>query len=168
MKFFEDLPLGQEIALGHHHFSAEEIKRFAVRYDPQPFHLDEARAAESHFGRLCASGWHTAAVSMRLMARHGERVAREAAQAGLPVPRLEPAIGFDNLRWLKPVYADDVIDYVMTFVGKLESRSRPDWGIASAGCAARNGETLVLTVTAHLLVKRRDPTGAASPQRSRL
>ena len=69
MKFFEDIAVGERAELGRHTFTAEAIKAFARRYDPQAFHVDEAAAARSHFGALCASGWHTAAVWMRLMVR---------------------------------------------------------------------------------------------------
>ncbi len=62
MRFFEDIEIGVTEQLGSYTFTAEEIKRFAAKYDPQPFHMDEKAAAESHFGALCASGWHTAAV----------------------------------------------------------------------------------------------------------
>ena len=59
MKFFEDIRVGETAEIGRHTFEAEEIKAFAARFDPQPFHLDEVAAERSHFGRLCASGWHT-------------------------------------------------------------------------------------------------------------
>src|SRR5213592_1767479 len=62
MKFFEDIGVGEISDIGRHTFTAEDIKAFATRFDPQPFHLDEALAARSQFGRLCASGWHTACV----------------------------------------------------------------------------------------------------------
>ncbi len=65
MKFFEDIRVGETADIGRHTFTAEDIKAFAARFDPQPFHVDEAAAARSHFGRLCASGWHTACVWMR-------------------------------------------------------------------------------------------------------
>ena len=95
MKFFEDIALGERAELGSHTYTADDIKRFARKYDPQPFHLDEAAAARSHFGALCASGWHTASVWMRLMVDHqrredearrgrGEAVASLGSVAGLP------------------------------------------------------------------------------------
>ena len=67
MKYFEDIQIGDKITLDRHTFTADEIKAFAQRFDPQPFHLDEKAAARSHFGALCASGWHTAAVWMRML-----------------------------------------------------------------------------------------------------
>ena len=67
MNYFEQLKVGDIYALGSHTFDADDIKSFASRFDPQPFHMDEDAAKQSHFGALCASGWHTASVWMRLM-----------------------------------------------------------------------------------------------------
>ena len=69
MKFFEDIRVGEITNLGRHTFTADDIKAFAARFDPQPFHLDEAAAARSHFCLLCASGWHTGCVCLRLMVK---------------------------------------------------------------------------------------------------
>ena len=97
MKFFEDIAVGERAELGQHTFTADGIKAFARRFDPQPFHLDEAAAARSHFGALCASGWHTAAVWMRLMVEHQRRdddggaVARRAGRGARAVARLPRA-----------------------------------------------------------------------------
>ncbi len=108
MMFFEDIVVGERDEIGAHTFTAEEIKRFARAFDPQPFHLDEAAAEESHFGRLCASGWHTLAVWMKLNVRHLQRRARASARRpACRLARLGPSPGFDELKWLKPVYAGD-------------------------------------------------------------
>jgi acyl dehydratase len=102
MKFFEDIRVGETVEIGSHVFTAEDIKTFAQRFDPQPFHVDDEAAARSHFGRLCASGWHTACVWMRLLidrrrredderrgARRGGRPARTFAR--LPRPAMAQA-----------------------------------------------------------------------------
>ena len=88
MKFLDDMRVGEKYLLGNYTFTAENIKAFAACYDPQPFHLDEAAAARSHFGKLCASGWHTAAVWMRMFLDHGRseddaRRARGEPSAGM-------------------------------------------------------------------------------------
>ncbi len=70
MKYFEEIALGDIMMTGRHTFAADEIKAFARRFDPQLFHMDEAAAEKSHFGALCASGWHTAVAWMRLMVDH--------------------------------------------------------------------------------------------------
>jgi len=95
MDFFEDLAVGARDEIGAHTFTAEEIKRFAGSFDPQPFHLDEAAAAKSHFGRLLASGWHTQAVWMKLNVRHWQRRRSERDAAGAPNAKIGPSPGFD-------------------------------------------------------------------------
>ena len=157
MKHFEDIPLGQRIDLGRHAFGADEIKDFAARFDPQPFHLDEAAAARSHFRRLCASGWHTAAIWMRHFVRYAERVRREAEQAGIPAPHFGPSPGFEELKWLKPVYAADTIAFALTFLDKRDSRSRPGWGLVTMLAEGANGAgEPVISFKAKVFVKKRE------------
>jgi acyl dehydratase len=127
-RWFEDLEIGETDELGSHTFTAGEIKAFARQYDPQPFHLDEEAARDSAFGALCASGWHTAAIWMRLMVRR--RQEEEAAATG-PSARLGPSPGFRDMKWLKPVYAGDTITYASTLVDKRPSGSRPQWGLVT-------------------------------------
>ncbi len=129
MTFFEDIVIGETVSLGSHTFTPEAIIAFARDFDPQPFHLSEEGAAASHFGRLCASGWHTAAIWMRLMVDWRERQAREAETRGEPVGRLGPSPGFRNLVWSKPVYAGDTITYSATATEARPSASRPGWGL---------------------------------------
>jgi acyl dehydratase len=131
MSAYERIAIGDSVAFGAHRFTAEEIKRFANTYDPQPFHTDEAAAAKSHFGALCASGWHTSAVMMRLFVRHFAGEIERAKARGETAPQLGPSPGFDDLKWLKPVYAGDEIAFSGVIVAKRESRSRPGWGIVS-------------------------------------
>ena len=129
MKFFEDIQVGERIELGRHTFGAAEIKSFAARFDPQAFHMDEAAAARSHFGALCASGWHTAATWMRLMVEHQRRDDEARRARGEPVAELGPSPGFRDLKWLKPVYVGDTVEYAMEIVETRPSNSRPDWGL---------------------------------------
>ena len=129
MKYFEDIAVGDRRELGRHTFSAGEIKSFAARFDPQPFHLDEAAAAASHFGALVASGWHTAAMFMRLLIDFNRGVIAAQRERGEPMARTGPSPGFSNLRWLKPVYVGDTIAYASQIIEKRESASRPEWGI---------------------------------------
>jgi acyl dehydratase len=129
--FLEDLVVGETEPLGSHLFTAEEIKAFATAYDPQPFHLDEDAAAASHFGALCASGWHTAAIWMRMMVQSRARKAADRLERGLPVAKMGPSPGFKDLKWLLPVYAGDTIAFASTLVDKRTSASRPGWGIVT-------------------------------------
>ncbi|MGH6922133.1 MAG: MaoC family dehydratase [Propylenella sp.] len=162
MKFFEEFVVGERRAIGSHTFTAEEIKRFASAFDPQAFHVDEEAAAKSHFGRLCASGWHTLAVWMRLNVRAMQLEVRELQMAGRPLARLGPSPGFDDLKWLRPVYAGDTISYESEVVATKPSRSRPEWGLVSVHTVGRNqaGEEAV-AFTAHVLVERSDKAAPA-------
>ncbi|MCR4520126.1 MULTISPECIES: MaoC family dehydratase [Bosea] len=125
-RFFEELSIGDSHELGSFVFTPEEIVAFARSFDPQPFHMDEAAARNSSFGRLAASGWHTAAVWMACMVQHRRR--QLAAASDRPA-RLGPSPGFRNLRWTKPVFAGDRITYRSEVIDKRESASRPQWGL---------------------------------------
>jgi acyl dehydratase len=129
MKYLQDVPIGEKIEVGSHTFTAEEIKSFAARYDPQPFHLDEAAAARSHFGKLCASGWHTASVWMRLMVDYRKREAEQQRARGEPVAATGASPGFRDLKWIKPVYVGDTIAYTIETIETRPLNSRPGWGV---------------------------------------
>jgi len=129
MKFFDDLEVGLRRELGKHTFTAEEIKRFATSYDPQSFHIDEEAAKRSHFGKLCASGWHTAAVCMRMIVDANKRLAAEMIGRGEKPAIVGPSPGFKNLQWLKPVYVGDTITFVSEVIEKRPLQSRPRWGM---------------------------------------
>ena len=107
MNFFEDHVVGTRVEIGSHTFTADEIKAFALQFDPQPFHLDEAAAARSHFGGLIASGWHTAAVCLRLLVEDRHRRQAELRCRGEAVARTGPSPGLRNVQWPHPVYAGD-------------------------------------------------------------
>lgn len=156
MKFYEDLVIGDREEIGTHRFTADEIRSFAKAYDPQPFHIDEAAAKASHFGGLCASGWQTAATWMRLMVHRRRREAEALAARGEPIPQLGPSPGFRELRWFKPVYADDTVSYATEVVEKRTSLSRPEWGLVCFRNSGTNqhGE-LVLSFLSTAFVGRR-------------
>ena len=98
-RYFEDMEVGSIDRFGRYEVTREEVLDFAGRYDPQPFHLSDEAAAKSIFGRVAASGWHTAAMTMRMSVDHF----RTNRQAGLGSP------GIDELKWLKPVYPGDTL-----------------------------------------------------------
>ena len=131
MKFWEDIAVGERVEIGSYTFTTDNIKAFARRFDPQPFHLDEAAAARSHFGALCASGWHTASVWMRLMVDYQRRADEALRVRGEPVATLGPSPGFRELKWLKPVYVGDIVTYSTEIIEKRASNSRPNWGLMS-------------------------------------
>lgn len=161
MTAYEQIIVGDSFECGVHRFTAEEIKRFAGAYDPQPFHTDEAEAAKSHFGGLCASGWHTAAIMMRLFVDHFGREIERAKARGEPAPYLGPSLGFDDLKWLKPVHAGDEIAFSGRIAAKRESASRLGWGIVSIESTGVNqrGET-AFVCTGHILVAKIADEGA--------
>jgi acyl dehydratase len=144
VKYFEDIRVGDHFELGSHRFTVDEIKSFAGRFDPQRFHMDEEEAKRSHFGALCASGWHTAAIWMRLLVDYRKRAAEAARARGEPVAAIGPAAGFRNLKWVKPVYADDTITCMSEVIEVRPSNSRPRWGLVSSRGSAVNqhGETV--------------------------
>lgn len=119
MLYYEDFEIGHVDRFGHHQVTREEVLAFAAAYDPQPFHLDdEAAATNPIFGRLSASGWHTAAITMRMTIDHSRR------SGGFSLA----ASGLDELRWLKPVYPGDTLSAEMEVIAKSEPRSRPEIG----------------------------------------
>ena len=162
MSFFEDIEIGAHRALGSHTFTEEEIVAFASRWDPQPFHLDAKAARDSLFGRLCASGWHTACMWMRLNIEDARREIATAKKAGAPMPDIGPSPGIFDLKWSRPVYVGDTVSYSWTAVDKRESASRPDWGIVTYAAEGvnQNGEP-VLTFKGRVFVGRR-PAHAAT------
>ena len=146
MIFFEDLEVGKETVFGHYDVTREEVLDFARQYDPQPFHLSDEEAAKTHFGRIAASGWHTTAMTMAVIAR--EVVAEE--QAGLGSP------GVDELRWLKPVYPGDRLTVRGTIVDKTPSRSKPEIGSFRTQTTVTNQDGVdVMRFTSIVLMRRR-------------
>jgi acyl dehydratase len=155
-KFFEDIRVGDSVELGQHTFTADEIKSFATRFDPQRFHIDEAEAKLSHFGALCASGWHTAAIWMRLMVDHRRRTIEAARARGEPVASLGPAPGFKDLKWLKPVYVGDTIAYKSEVIALRVSGSRPSHGLMTTHITGTNQHGApVITFDGTTFVERR-------------
>lgn len=153
---YEDAEIGAGVDLGSHRFTAEAIKAFARSYDPQPFHMDEAAARESHFGALCASGWHSAGVWMRLMALFLADARAAALAGGGEVFATGPSPGVEDLRWLRPVYAGDTIAYSTRIVGKRKLASRPGWGLLTLESRGVNQDgTDVLTFRSHMFVETR-------------
>ena len=159
MKFFEDIGIGDRRELGRHSFTVDDIKRYAVRYDPQLFHVDEAAAARSHFGALIASGWHTAAVCMRLFVETQRQIAAELTARGEPAARIGPSPGFRNLKWLMPVRAGDTISYASEVLDKRPLESRPGWGVLVMRNTGTNQDgALVFEFEGAIFVERRgDP-----------
>jgi acyl dehydratase len=146
MIYFEDLEIGAETYFGSYDVTRDEVLEFARKYDPQPFHLSDEAAANTHFGRLAASGWHTCAMTMAVLARH----AVKHEQAGLGSP------GIDELRWKRPVYPGDTLHVRGTIIEKTPSRSRPEMASFRTEMTVTNQDDQpVMTFTSIVLIRRR-------------
>ena len=151
MRYFEDIEIGTRASFGRYQVTREEVVEFASKYDPQPFHLDDAAAAKTHFGRLSASGWHTCAMTMAMLVENMKR----SEQAGLGSP------GVDSLRWMKPVYPGDVLRCETEVKEKRRSRSRPEMGSFKTTVKVFNqDEVQVLELQSIGLIRVRDAEAA--------
>ena len=147
MIWFEDMPVGRVDLFGQVEVTREEVLEFAGKYDPQPFHLDdEAAAANPLFGRLAASGWHTACLGMRMTVDYW---------ASLGGGVLAGA-GIDELRWLKPVFPGDWLRCESEVVDARPSASRPEIGIVRKRLTIFNQDDVaVMSQTANVVMRRR-------------
>jgi acyl dehydratase len=150
--YLDDLRVGQRFTSGAHALDRSQIVAFASQFDPQPFHLDEAAAKDSLFGGLVASGWHTAAITMRLL-----------VLSGLPVAGGLVGVGAE-CSWPRPTRPDDVLQVETEILEITPSRSRPDRGRVKVRSETRNqrGE-VVMTLVSTLVVPRRPPRSATAP-----
>ncbi len=147
MLYFEDLEPGTIASFGRYEVTRAEVIEFATKYDPQPFHLSDEAAAQTHFGRISASGWHTCAMIMRMLVDN--MTARQHAGLGSP--------GLDELRWLRPVYPGDVLRVESELLDKTPSRSRPEMGsFRSAIRVFNQDDMLVATMKSIGLTRVRD------------
>ena len=147
MIHYEDIAVGSRQSFGRYEVTPEEVRAFATAYDPQPFHLSEEAAAKTHFGRISASGWHTCAMTMRMLIDNMSTV----QQAGLGSP------GIDNLRWVKPVYPGDTLRCETEVTEKRRSKSRADMGLFKSRVQVFNqADELVLEMTSNALIRVRD------------
>lgn len=146
MRYYEDVEVGATERFGRYAVTREEVVEFAGKYDPQPFHLSDEAAAQTHFGRLSASGWHTCAMMMAMLVEN----LRAKEEAGLGSP------GVDQLRWLKPVYPGDVLGCEVEVLEKRRSESRPEMGIYKSRITVSNqdGDTVMTLVTNGLIRTR--------------
>ncbi len=115
--YFEDFTPGRVLDAAGPTVDPQAIVTFATQFDPQPFHLTEEGAQAGPFGRLCASGWHTASMCMRIMC---DAYLLDSASLGSP--------GIDELRWVKPVFAGDTLRLKMTVLEQRPSKSKPHMG----------------------------------------
>jgi len=148
IEWFDDIRVGMRFKSPEKLVAREDIKRFAAEFDPQPYHLDEAAAEQSMFRGLAASGWHPAAMAMRL--------AVETRPFG-PHPLL--GIGVDDLRWLAPVRPGDVIHLEGEVTEVAPSRARPQGTVKVKWTAFNQDGTAVYTFSPIGIVPRRSGVG---------
>jgi acyl dehydratase len=151
---WEDFSAGQTAEYGPREVTADEIKEFAAEFDPQPMHLDEEAARATMVGGLCASGWHTCALMMRIIA---DGFVLDSASMG--------ATGCDEVKWLAPVRPGDRLRVRMEVLGTRTSARRPEMGFVNVRFDTLNADDVrVMTLTCHLMLERRPgaPTGKAA------
>ena len=150
--YLEDFSTGQSFRSGELRVEAEDIKRFAAEFDPQPFHLDDEAARHTMFGGLAASGWHTAAITMKLS------VTSDFKPAGGII-----GVGFEELRWPRPVYPGDTLHVEGEVLDVRPSKSNPSRGLIKLRLSTVNqrGEVVQLSV-GHLVVPTRGAAAASS------
>jgi len=144
-QFFEDFAVGQRYRSSSRQITLDEITRFASEFDPQPFHLDEAAAAETMFGGLAASGWHTAALTMKLL------VGSEFSPAGGII-----GMGFDELRWPRPVRPGDELHTDVEVLEVRTSKSNATRGLVKIRTTTLNqhGEAVQVSIGTVLVPRR--------------
>ncbi len=144
-RFLEDFAVGQTFGSGRVRIDKEQIKAFGAQFDPQPFHLDEEAARDTIFGGLAASGWHTAAVTMRLLVESDLKPAGGIVGAGA-----------DEFRWPRPVRPGDELRTESEVLEVRPSRSRPDQGLIKVRTTTLNQhDEAVQVIIANLVVPRR-------------
>ncbi|MGF1549663.1 MAG: MaoC family dehydratase [Sphingomonadaceae bacterium] len=146
MIYLEDLAPGRTERFGEYRVSREEVLEFARKYDPQPFHLSDEVAAQTPFGRIAASGWHTGAMTMRMLVERWWA----AGLQGLGSP------GIEELRWLRPVFPGDTLSVEAEILATRPSRSRPGIGLFKARVTTLNQtQEPVMTHVATVMIRRR-------------
>lgn len=153
MIYWDDIEVGARKAFGRYEVDRDAVIDFAEKFDPQPFHLSDEAAARTHFKRLAASGWHTAAM---MMAMTVESMSGAEPSAGLG------AAGIDELRWLKPVYPGDVLRCESEVLEKRASNSRPDMGSTRTRTTVFNQDDVPVMSLIAIALWRRRPAGDAA------
>jgi acyl dehydratase len=148
--YWEDLAVGSRQEVGSVQATKEQMLAFSTQFDPQPFHIDEVAARESIFGSLCASGWHTCAMAMRLIV---DKFLNQSSSLGSP--------GLETLKWLKPVFPGDTLTMSQTILESRALKSRADVGLVRTQWEMVNqhGEK-VLHIEANAMFRRRHPASS--------
>ncbi|WP_254764347.1 MaoC family dehydratase [Natrinema marinum] len=145
MRYYEDIEVGETNEFGEYHVTKAEIIEFAEQYDPQPFHVDEDAAEESAFGELVASGWHTAAMCMRMLV---DGPIQDRASMG--------ARGVDELRWKQPVKPGDTLSIRTEVIDKRVSESDPRRGYVDSRLqgVTQDGDVVISWIGLGMIARR--------------
>ncbi|MCB2013595.1 MAG: MaoC family dehydratase [Sphingobium sp.] len=146
--YLDDLTVGDKAQFGRYEVTREEVIEFASKYDPQDFHLDDEAAAKGLFGKIAASGWHTAGMTMRMQVEHWKETGLDKASLG--------GAGMDEIRWTRPVYPGDVLSCETEVLEIKPSRSKPDRGFLKSRWTTfnQNGEPVMTVITTGILLRR--------------
>lgn len=151
MRYFEDYEEGRIERFGAYRVTREEVLDFARKFDPQPFHLDDAAAAANPiFGRLAASGWHTTAMVMRILTDHWTQDGYFSLGG----------TGVDELRWTKPVYPDDVLSVEAEVLSKSAPQSKPGIGFVNFRLTVFNQDNAMVMTMKVTNIQKQRPTSA--------
>jgi len=145
---FESFEIGQKQSFGSYEVTEDEIIEFASKYDAQFFHLDHEAAKDSLFGGLCASGWHTCAMTMSMMVENMDLHGRSLGSPGI-----------DSLRWLRPVYPGDILSVQMEVLDTVPSKRRPTIGVVTNKVSVSNHKGVVVMEFTSKGILRRGETG---------
>jgi acyl dehydratase len=147
MIYFEDMEVGAKHSFGNYDVTRDEVVEFATKYDPQAFHLDDEAAAKTYFGKVSASGWHTCAMTMRMLV--DDMTGKKFASLGSP--------GVDEIRWLRPVYPGDSLHCESELIEKRQSSSKPEMGSYRSKVAVINqDDQAVMTMITIALIRVRE------------
>ncbi len=136
--FLEEIELHQRVPLGSYAFTRENMLAYSRKFDPVDFHVDEEAGRASLYGAMTAAGLHVASGWMACFVRTNTAARHVLDAAEKPLPDIGPSPGFKNMKWLKPVYAGDVVTYFTTAIRVRSLASRPGWGMASSYCEGVN------------------------------
>lgn len=150
MIWLEDVAVGDVSRFGAYKVERDEVIAFAQRYDPQPFHLSDEAAAATHFGRLSASGWHTASMAMAMIVEHF----RDTGLQSIGSP------GVDELRWTRPVFPGDTLHCEAEVLETRASASRPEMGFVISRWTVLNQDDVpVMTMRPTVMIRTRPQAG---------
>lgn len=154
--FLEDVEIGRRIVLGSYRFTRQNMLAYARQFDPVGFHVDDEAGKASVYGALTAAGLHAASAWMQCYVAANALARQQAAEQGQRLPEIGPSPGFRDMKWLKPIFVDDVVQFSTTATAVRPLASRKGWGMVTAHNEGvnQNGE-LVFSFESAVLTQAR-------------